>query len=109
MVENFFSFELTNCSPSITVIYMTTTTAREIAALNRHANALAAVPIAKAAFDAADKLVQLALVHGSPADYAFVLRQRAALLSDLADAEMEAVDAYEDILEVLPPSELQKY
>ena len=25
MVENFFSFELTNCSPSITVIYMTTT------------------------------------------------------------------------------------
>jgi len=25
MVENFFSFGLTNCSPSITVIYMTTT------------------------------------------------------------------------------------
>lgn len=109
MVENFFSFELTNCSPSITVIYMTTTTAREIAALNRHANALAAVPIAKAAFDAADKLVQVALTEASATDYAFVLRQRAALLADLADAEMEAVDAYEDILEVLPPSELQKY
>lgn len=65
MVENFFSFGLTNCLPSITVIYMTTTIDSETGMRLRDLVGAAYVAAAQALDDVKEAWVTYALTANS--------------------------------------------